>query len=50
MHDFAVQFPNCVNDADCGSPVAAIAIFVVFYVVCTYVFINLFTVVCISKA
>ena len=45
MHDFAVQAPNCVNDVDCGSPGLAITLFVVFYIVCTYIFVNLFTVV-----
>lgn len=45
MHDFAVVPPNCVPGIDCGSPFAAVALFVIFYVVCTYIFVNLFTVV-----
>lgn len=45
MHDFAVQPPNCVEGPDCGSPPLAITLFLIFYVVCTYIFVNLFTVV-----
>ncbi|KAI8147435.1 Ion transport protein-domain-containing protein [Fennellomyces sp. T-0311] len=49
MHDFAVKYPNCVNDRDCGSPGAAVSLFVVFYIVCTYIFVNLFTVIVINN-
>lgn len=45
MHDFAVQAPNCVPGPDCGSPIAAYTLFILFYVLCTYIFVNLFTVV-----
>lgn len=45
MHDYAVLPPNCVGEGDCGSPSYAFAIFIIFYVVCTFIFVNLFTVV-----
>lgn len=45
MHDFAVQYPDCVQGKDCGSPIAAYTLFIIFYVVCTYIFVNLLTVV-----
>ncbi|KAG2183342.1 hypothetical protein INT43_006347, partial [Umbelopsis isabellina] len=56
MHDFTVTAPNCVSssssdylDSDCGSPVWAYLMFVVFYIICTHIFLNLFTVVIISN-
>ncbi|KAI9317892.1 Ion transport protein-domain-containing protein [Dichotomocladium elegans] len=49
MHDFAVEPYECVNDDDCGSPVASVTVFVIFYVVCTYIFVNLFTVIVINN-
>lgn len=45
MHDFTVLPPGCVGKDDCGFPNYAIVLFVSFYVVCTYIFVNLFTVV-----
>jgi hypothetical protein len=50
MHDFTVLWPDCVGKVDCGSPNYAIILFISFYVVCTYIFVNLFTVVCFRKA
>ncbi len=49
MHDFAVLPPNCVGDEDCGSPIYALALFIVFYIVCTFIFVNLFTVVMLNN-
>ncbi|KAI8062730.1 Ion transport protein-domain-containing protein [Gongronella butleri] len=49
MHDFAQQPPNCVADGDCGSTAAAYTLFLLYYVVCTYIFENLFTVVVINN-
>ncbi|CAO3597547.1 unnamed protein product [Absidia cylindrospora] len=49
MHDYAVQSPYCVQGKDCGSPIAAYTLFIIFYVVCTYIFVNLFTVVVINN-
>ncbi|KAI8343217.1 Ion transport protein-domain-containing protein [Chlamydoabsidia padenii] len=49
MHDYAVQSPDCVPGRDCGSPIAAYTLFILFYVLCTYIFVNLFTVVVISN-
>lgn len=45
MHDFAVLEPECVGYEDCGSPKYAYGLFIVFYVMCTFIFVNLFTVV-----
>lgn len=45
MHDFTVVPPECEGRGDCGSPKYAIALFIGFYVVCTFIFVNLFTVV-----
>ncbi|ORX58316.1 hypothetical protein DM01DRAFT_1372373 [Hesseltinella vesiculosa] len=49
MHDFAKLPPLCVNGGDCGSPVLAYTLFIVYYVVCTYIFENLLIVVVISN-
>lgn len=49
MHDFTVVSPECVQGRDCGSPAAAIIMFVLYYIVCTYIFVNLLTVVSICK-
>ncbi|CAO3658320.1 unnamed protein product [Umbelopsis vinacea] len=56
MHDFTVTAPNCVSssswdylDSDCGNPVWAYLLFIVFYIICTHIFLNLFTVVIISN-
>lgn len=43
MHDFTILPPDCVGKDDCGSPNYAIALFISFYVICTYIFVNLFT-------
>jgi hypothetical protein len=45
MHDFTILPPECVGNKDCGSPKFAITLFISFYVVCTFIFVNLFTVV-----
>lgn len=50
MHDFTILQPDCVGKDDCGSPNYAIILFFSFYVVCTYIFVNLFTVVCFRRA
>ncbi|KAI9305722.1 Ion transport protein-domain-containing protein [Cunninghamella echinulata] len=49
MHDFSKESPNCVEGKDCGSHVAAYILFILFYVVCTYIFVNLFTVIVINN-
>ncbi|KAI8370634.1 uncharacterized protein BYT42DRAFT_617171 [Radiomyces spectabilis] len=49
MHDYSVQSPQCVEGEDCGSSVAATTLFVMFYVICTYIFVNLFTVIVINN-
>ncbi|CAO3675097.1 unnamed protein product [Umbelopsis ramanniana] len=56
MHDFTVSAPNCVSassadflDSDCGSAPWAYLLFIVFYIICTHIFLNLFTVVIISN-
>ncbi|KAF1800899.1 Ion transport protein-domain-containing protein [Mucor lusitanicus] len=49
MHDFTVLPPGCVGKDDCGFPNYAIVLFVSFYVVCTYIFVNLFTVIVIDN-
>lgn len=43
MHDFTILPPDCIGQDDCGSPNYAIALFISFYGVCTYIFVNLFT-------
>ncbi|KAI9483591.1 MAG: Ion transport protein-domain-containing protein [Benjaminiella poitrasii] len=52
--DYAVQYPNCNTSSnylhnDCGSPFWAYFLFDIFYVVCTHIFLNLFTAVIISN-
>ncbi|KAI8378320.1 Ion transport protein-domain-containing protein [Blakeslea trispora] len=52
--DYAVQYPNCNKadnylDDDCGSPFWAYFLFNAFYIICTHIFMNLFTAVIISK-
>ncbi|KAI7900056.1 Ion transport protein-domain-containing protein [Cokeromyces recurvatus] len=52
--DYAVQYPNCnysnnYLQNDCGSPFWAYFLFDLFYVVCTHIFLNLFTAVIISN-
>ncbi|CAO3626859.1 unnamed protein product [Cunninghamella echinulata] len=49
MHDFSKEAPNCVEGKDCGSHMAAYILFILFYVVCTYIFVNLFTVIVINN-
>ncbi|GAN08579.1 cation channel family protein [Mucor ambiguus] len=49
MHDFTVLPPECVGKDDCGFPNYAIFLFISFYVVCTYIFVNLFTVIVIDN-
>ncbi|KAI8644851.1 Ion transport protein-domain-containing protein [Parasitella parasitica] len=49
MHDFTVRPPECVGNDDCGFPTYAILLFISFYVVCTYIFVNLFTVIVIDN-
>ncbi|KAI8967340.1 Ion transport protein-domain-containing protein [Mycotypha africana] len=48
MHDYTKSAPECVDKKDCGSPRLAITLFVIFYVICTYIFVNLFTVIVID--
>lgn len=43
MHDFTILPPDCVGKDDCGAPNYAIVLFISFYVICTYIFVNLFT-------
>ncbi|KAI8381166.1 Ion transport protein-domain-containing protein [Radiomyces spectabilis] len=54
MMDYAVQAPNCVHsdnylETDCGSPGWAYFLFNFFYIICTHIFLNLFTAVIISN-
>ncbi|KAG1121643.1 hypothetical protein G6F42_012234 [Rhizopus arrhizus] len=49
MHDFTILPPECIGKDDCGSPNYAILLFISFYVVCTYIFVNLFTVIVIDN-
>ncbi|KAI8579947.1 hypothetical protein K450DRAFT_239855 [Umbelopsis ramanniana AG] len=53
LHDFTVDYPNCVANVsyyvDCGYPVFTYVLFLVFYFICTYIFVNLLTVVVISN-
>ncbi|KAL0076809.1 Ion transport protein-domain-containing protein [Phycomyces blakesleeanus] len=54
MMDYTVQYPNCVNfadylETDCGSPGWSFFLFNFFYIVCTHIFLNLFTAVIISN-
>ncbi|KAI8364970.1 Ion transport protein-domain-containing protein [Blakeslea trispora] len=49
MHDFFVRPFDCVNENDCGSPRDAIFLFTVFYIMCTYIFVNLFTMIVIDN-
>ncbi|KAI9028890.1 Ion transport protein-domain-containing protein [Phycomyces nitens] len=48
MRDFSVRWPGCVDEKDCGST-AAFTLFIVFYIICTYIFVNIFTVIVISN-
>lgn len=46
--DYTVQYPNCNSSSnyledDCGSPFWAYFLFDVFYIICTHIFLNLFT-------
>lgn len=46
--DYTVQYPNCNKSSnyledDCGSPFWAYFLFDIFYIVCTHIFMNLFT-------
>ncbi|CAO3640711.1 unnamed protein product [Mucor fragilis] len=52
--DYTVQYPNCNKSSnyledDCGSPFWAYFLFDIFYIVCTHIFMNLFTAVIISN-
>ncbi|CEP11360.1 hypothetical protein [Parasitella parasitica] len=52
--DYTVQYPNCNRshnylEDDCGSPFWAYFLFDIFYIVCTHIFMNLFTAVIISN-
>ncbi|KAI8977429.1 Ion transport protein-domain-containing protein [Mycotypha africana] len=52
--DYSVQFPNCNKsddffETDCGSPFWSYFLFDMFYIVCTHIFLNLFTAVIISN-
>ncbi|KAG0004465.1 calcium channel protein [Entomortierella chlamydospora] len=55
MHDMMVESPNCTPsrtsylDGDCGSRTWAYFLFLSFYIVCTYIMINMFTAVIISN-
>ncbi|KAI9029793.1 Ion transport protein-domain-containing protein [Phycomyces nitens] len=54
MMDYTVEYPNCTNvgdylDTDCGSPGWSYFLFNFFYIVCTHIFLNLFTAVIISN-
>ncbi|KAF7722394.1 calcium channel protein [Apophysomyces ossiformis] len=54
MMDYTVLPPNCVwsddyLNTDCGSPGWAYFLFNVFYIICTHIFMNLFTAVIISN-
>ncbi|WBW72677.1 plasma membrane calcium ion import channel Cch1 [Schizosaccharomyces osmophilus] len=47
MHDYAVSFPNCVNDtdfysSDCGNRPWAYALFISWNIVSMYIFVNMF--------
>ena len=51
MMDNTVQPPNCVYSddylyTDCGSPGWAYFLFNLYYLICTHIFLNLFTAVC----
>ncbi|RCH95425.1 hypothetical protein CU098_003574, partial [Rhizopus stolonifer] len=52
--DYTVQYPNCNSSSnyfedDCGSPFWAYFLFNIFYIICTHIFLNLFTAVIISN-
>ncbi|KAI9485907.1 MAG: Ion transport protein-domain-containing protein [Benjaminiella poitrasii] len=49
MHDFTILPPECSGKGDCGSPKYAIILFISFYVVCTFIFVNLVTVIVIDN-
>ncbi|KAI8347637.1 Ion transport protein-domain-containing protein [Choanephora cucurbitarum] len=49
MHDFFIRPSSCVNENDCGSPFYAIVLFSAFYIMCTYIFVNLFTMIVIDN-
>jgi hypothetical protein len=49
LADFTVQYPNCAvwgeTRGDCGQPIFAYFIFIIFHILCSYIFVNLLTVV-----
>ncbi|KAI8600684.1 Ion transport protein-domain-containing protein [Dissophora ornata] len=55
MHDMAVEAPNCTPsrtsylDGDCGSQTWAYVLFLSFYIICTYILLNMFIAVIISN-
>ncbi|KAI7889601.1 Ion transport protein-domain-containing protein [Mucor mucedo] len=49
MHDFTILPPTCVGKDDCGAPTYAIVLFISFYVICTFIFVNLFTAIVIDN-
>ncbi|KAI1319626.1 calcium channel protein [Mortierella claussenii] len=55
MHDMMVEAPNCTPsrssylDSDCGSRAWAYFMFLSFYIVCTYILLNMFIAVIISN-
>ncbi|KAI8993323.1 Ion transport protein-domain-containing protein [Pilobolus umbonatus] len=54
LKDYTVQYPNCNRsdnylEDDCGSPLWAYFLFNAFYIICTHIFLNLFTAVIISN-
>ncbi|KAI9495474.1 Ion transport protein-domain-containing protein [Zychaea mexicana] len=54
MMDYTVQPPNCVYSddylyTDCGSPGWAYFLFNIYYLICTHIFLNLFTATVISN-
>ncbi|KAM3584389.1 hypothetical protein VKS41_003207 [Umbelopsis sp. WA50703] len=53
LADFTVQYPNCAvwgeTRGDCGQPIFAYFIFIIFHILCSYIFVNLLTVVVINN-
>ncbi|KAK9764853.1 calcium channel protein [Basidiobolus ranarum] len=55
MFDMMVEPPYCVRgngiylDSDCGSVVWSLFLFITFYVLCTYIFLNMFIVVVVGS-
>ncbi|ORX65453.1 hypothetical protein K493DRAFT_157461, partial [Basidiobolus meristosporus CBS 931.73] len=55
MFDMMVEPPNCIHsdaiylESDCGSVVWSIFLFISFYVLCTYIFLNMFIVVVVGS-